>query len=380
MANIHPSRRRKLRTWSHGKSLYGLRGTSSDGQSIELIDLASNDYLGLSRHPNLLEAAEIAIKSDGVGAGGSRFITGSRPIHKELEEALSDWLGYEKVFLFPSGFQANIAAVIALANRNTVVIADKLVHHSLLTAVKTSGAKLYRFKHNDLDHLERRLNLVTKSNSTEKSLVITEGLFSMEGTSPPLEKIAQLCDKKGANLLVDEAHSLGILGNKGKGLCNELSKQATLISGTFGKAFGSGGAFLACNAKLGDYIVQTSGAFRYTTALAPALAASALAALKLIQNNPSWGAELQETSKIWRNNIEKIGWEKPPGFGPILSLEVGSDKRALDLQYRLEEVGLLSIAIRPPTVPEGTSRLRLALKKNLPNETLKNLLKTLAIT
>ncbi len=377
MQNIPPERQRKLRTWTHAKQAYALKGFGKSGEEVILLDLASNDYLGLSKHPKLIEAVNQVIALDGVGAGASRLVTGSRPIHQELERDLASWLGQESVLLFPSGFQANLAGVLALADRSTTVIADRLIHHSLLIGVKASGANLKRFAHNDLDDLERHLKLCNNKNNQRKSLVLTESLFSMEGTSPPLQIMARLCEKHGAQLFVDEAHALGILGSDGRGLCHEISEPITLLSGTFGKAFGSGGAFLASSKRMREHLLQTCGAFRYSTALAPPLAAAALAALHLINENKAWGIELQKRANNWRSRLSQAGWLRPPGHGPILPLVIGTDQQALYYQNKLEKEGLLSIAIRPPTVPEGTSRLRLIIRRDLPDGTLERLLNVL---
>ena len=374
MKAIPSARLRKLRTWKQGEGPAEFKSGENFQQSDVLLDLASNDYLGLTRHPNLREAACSIMERDGVGAGASRFVTGSRLIHKDLEEDLALWLGQESVLLFPSGFQANIAAVVALADRHTTVFADRLIHHSLLMGVKASGAKLKRFAHNDLDDLEIHLKLFRKQTVHQVPLVLTESLFSMEGTSPSLQGMALLCEKYGAKLLVDEAHSLGILGSQGRGLCYGISDQITMVSGTFGKAFGSGGAFLATNKDMKEHLLQTSGAFRYTTALAPPLAAAAMAALQLIKANPDWGFELQNRADNWRSGLVDEGWDRPPGNGPILSFVIGTDEQALTMQKQLEMSGLLSVAIRPPTVPEDTARLRLVLRRDLPNGTLRRLL------
>ena len=377
MEDIPLSRRRVLRTWSCGEGPAELTGEKQAHHSKSLLDLASNDYLGLSRHPSLIKAAQVIMNKDGVGAGASRLVTGSRPIHHKLEEELASWLGQESVLLFPSGFQANIAAVIGLADRSTTVIADRLIHHSLLIGVKASGAKLKRFAHNDLNDLERHLKLLKNKQSKKKPVVLTESLFSMEGTSPPLKAIAILCEQFGAELLVDEAHAIGTMGNKGQGLCHQTSAPITILSGTFGKAFGSGGAFLATSKRMREYLLQTSGAFRYSTALAPPLAGAALAALTLIKSHPEWVLNLQNRSEHWRCQLSSKGWICPSGNGPILPLILGTDQEALFCQNQLEKAGLLSVAIRPPTVPEGTSRLRLVLRRDLPNGTLSKLLNTL---
>ena len=377
MQKIPLHRKRKIRTWVPGNELTIFQELDSKKKSESLIDLASNDYLSLNRHPKLIEAANKTMNTEGLGAGGSRLVTGTRPIHKKLEEALQEWLNQEQVLLFPSGFQANLAAVLALANRHTPVLADRLIHHSLLLGIKASGAKLYRYGHNNLNDLEKYLKLFFNKKNTQSPLVITESLFSMEGTSPNLKKIIHLCKKYKAKLLVDEAHALGVLGPEGRGLCYEISSSVTMISGTFGKAFGSGGAFLACKKSLGEDLIQTCGAFRYTTALAPPLCAASLAALKLIKLHPKWPSELQRDSITWRKELKSQGWEIPYGTGPIIPLLIGTDEKALQYQKILEQKGLLCVAIRPPTVPEGQSRLRIVIRRNLPRETLRILLNTL---
>ena len=377
MPEIPNSRIRKLRTWVPGKRSSELIGVDENQNQITLIDLASNDYLDLARHPLLIEAARQTLETDGVGSGGSRFITGSRNIHQKLETKLAKWLDREIVLLYPSGFQANLAAVLALADRHTPVICDRLIHHSLLVGVKASGAKLIRFKHNNLSELERLLKKSRQSNPQKQPLVITESLFSMEGTTAPIKEISKLCIKYDSKLLIDEAHAFGVMGPEGRGESFELKEPISIISGTFGKAFGSGGAFLATDKVTGENLIQNCGAFRYTTALAPPLCASTLAALNLIENNPSWGSKLKEKSIALRDKLSQIGWQRPFGRGPIISIILGSDELAMDYQKRLEEHGLLTVAIRPPTVPEGKSRLRLVIRRNTPVQAFEKLIEVL---
>ena len=370
LALLPEQRRRGLRSFEPGQAAARLQ---VDG--APLLDLASNDYLGLSSHPAVVAAAQAAAALEGVGAGASRLVSGSRPGHQALERALATWLGRERVLLFPSGFQANLAAVLALADRHSLVLADRLIHHSLLTGVRASGARLQRFAHNDLAQLDSQLQAARQRAPGQRLLVLSESLFSMQGTSVDVAVLTALCAEHGAALLLDEAHALGVLGPGGRGLGHNQPEIA-LISGTFGKAFGGGGAFLAGDALVGEWLLQSSGAFRYTTALAPPLAAGALAALALIQAEPRSEALLQRAAR-WRACLEAAGWPRPPGTGPILPLLVGDDHRALELQQRLEAAGLLSVAIRPPTVPEGTARLRLVLRHDLPAGTLERLLTAL---
>ena len=377
MTAIPNSRIRKLRTWAPGERSSELIGVDENQNQITLIDLASNDYLDLARHPLLIEAARQTLETDGVGSGGSRFITGSRNIHQKLETKIAEWLDREIVLLYPSGFQANLAAVLALTDRHTPVICDRLIHHSLLVGVKASGAKLIRFKHNNLSELDRLLKKSRQINPQNQPLVITESLFSMEGTTAPIKEISKLCIKYDSKLLIDEAHALGIMGPEGRGEAFGLKEAISIISGTFGKAFGSGGAFLATDKTTGENLIQNCGAFRYTTALAPPLCASALAALNLIESNPAWGRELKEKSIAIRDRLSQIGWQRPVGEGPIISLILGSDELAIDFQKRLEAQHLLTVAIRPPTVPEGKSRLRLIIRRNTPIQAFERLIKVL---
>ncbi len=377
MPEIPNSRIRKLRTWAPGKRSSELIGEDQNKNQITLIDLASNDYLDLARHPLLIEAARHTLETDGVGSGGSRFITGSRNIHQKLETKLAEWLDREIVLIYPSGFQANLAAVLALSDRHTPVICDRLIHHSLLVGVKASGAKLFRFKHNNLSELEKLLKKSRQNNPRKQPLVITESLFSMEGTTAPIKEISKLCIQYDSKLLIDEAHAFGVMGSAGRGESFELKEPISIISGTFGKAFGSGGAFLATDKITGKNLIQNCGAFRYTTALAPPLCASALAALNLIKSNPNWGSELKEKSKALRDRLSQVGWQRPAGEGPIISIILGSDRLAMDYQKRLEAQGLLTVAIRPPTVPEGKSRLRLVIRRNTPDQAFERLIEIL---
>ena len=328
----------------------------------------------------MLQAAAAELAASGLGAGASRLVSGSRPVHERLEQELAAWLARHRLLLFPSGFQANLAAVAALADRHTLVLADRLIHHSLLVGVRASGARLQRFGHNNPADLERRLQAARRQDPGRRLLVICESVYSMEGTSAPLAELAELCAHNGAPLLVDEAHALGVLGPGGRGLAHGVEDLA-LVSGTFGKAFGSGGAFLAGDSLVMEWLLQSSGAFRYTTALAPPLAGGALAALHWLQEQERSahppGAALLQRARRWRDALELAGWPRPPGEGPILPLLVGSDQRALELQAQLEAAGLLAVAIRPPTVPEGQARLRLVLRRDLPAGTLPRLLAAL---
>tara|TARA_Y100001968_G_scaffold153759_1_gene140488 strand:+ start:12175 stop:13317 length:1143 start_codon:yes stop_codon:yes gene_type:complete len=371
---IPKNRIRKLRSLSLGDNDHSFEKYNLAGFKEKLIDLCSNDYFGLSRDKNVIEAAYRSSLIEGLGSGSSLFISGSRPIHNNLEKELAKWLNREKVLLFPSGFQANIAAVEALANRNSIVIADKLIHHSLLTGIKASRAKLIRFMHNNLIDLESKLS---KFKHEKSLLVIIESLYSMEGSLAPLNKIIDLCNKYNAKLLVDEAHALGIVGKNGKGLSYLLKDPIQVISGTFGKSFGSGGAFLACDKSICEKIIQTSGPFRYTTALSPSLAAGALFSLQKIKNNKNWGKDLLEFSYKWKKEIMNSTNYQVKGDCHILSIIIGSEEDTIAMQNYLEKNGFLAVAIRPPTVPIGQSRLRITIKRTLTNQILSSFISVL---
>ena len=370
---IPKNRIRKLKTFSLGKKPFELLSLNSHNQ--KLIDLCSNDYFGLSRDKDLIKSAYEISLLEGLGSGSSRFITGSRPIHKLLEAELAAWLNQERVLLFPSGFQANIAAIQALANRNSIVIADKLIHNSLLVGVKAAQSKLVRFSHNNLKDLEDKI--IKFKPAKNSILVVVESLYSMEGSIAPVKEITEICKKNSVDLLVDEAHAIGILGPEGRGLSFNYSKDITMITGTFGKAFGSGGAFIASNSEIGEYLIQTSGAFRYTTALAPSLAAGALEGLKKILKNKEWGNDLLSSAKIWKDEINKNFSFPVQGDSQILSIIVGQEEKAIYLQKYLEKNGFLAIAIRPPTVPVGQSRIRITIRRNLDLNILKSFISVL---
>ena len=367
---IPQNRLRKLRTFGLGKKVFEF----TNDKETNLIDLCSNDYFGLSRDKDIIKAAYETSLSQGLGSGSSRFISGTREVHQLLENELAEWLNQDKVLLFPSGYQANIAAVQALANRKSIVIADKLIHNSLLTGVRASGAKLIRFLHNNPRDL--KLKLSNFSNKAKSILVIVESLYSMEGTLAPLKEIISICQEYKAELLVDEAHALGIVGTDGKGLCNQFPKSVTMISGTLGKSFGSGGAFLACKEVLGEKLIQNSDPFRYTTALSPSLTAGALKALEKIKYS-NWGLELLDLSKKWRDEIIKIGKFKVQGDCHILSIIIGDENETLRFQEYLEKKGFLAIAIRPPTVQIGKSRIRITIRKTFNQEILNKFIEAL---
>ena len=351
----------------------GLRSDAATGQP--LVDFSSNDYLGLA------QAAEGshgpgAVAAGSGGAGASPLVTGLRPVHQQLRQALCAWLGRERVFLFPSGFQANVSLLAAVADRRCLVVADRLCHHSLLLGARSSGAPLQRFAHNDLDDLEQRLATAQQQHPAQRLVVVSESLFSMEGTSPDVADLAGLCGRFGALLVLDEAHALGVLGPLGRGLAWG-QPHVHVVVGTFGKALGSGGAMVAVDGVLGDYLLQFCGGYRYSTALAPALAAATLANLQRLPGLEPERQALLARSRQLRQRLVAMGYPRPPGHGPVVPVLVGDETLAMALQRRLEDAGLLVAAIRPPTVPPGTARLRVVLRHGQPPQAMETLVQTL---
>ena len=370
LQRLPPALRRQERCFA--PCAEGLRADGAKGQP--LVDFSSNDYLGLAQ-TGAGGHGHGGASAVG-GAGASPLITGLRPIHQQLRLALCAWLGRERVFLFPSGFQANVSLLAAVADRHCLVLADRLCHHSLLLGVRAGGATLQRFAHNDLGDLERRLSNGRQKHPGGRLVVVSESLFSMEGTSPDVAGLAGLCGRFGALLVLDEAHALGVLGPLGRGLAWG-QPHVHVVVGTFGKALGSGGAMVAVDGVLGDYMLQFCGGYRYSTALAPDLAAATLANLQRLPSlEPERQALLARAQQL-RQRLVAMGYPRPPGHGPVVPVLVGDENAAMALQWRLEEAGLLVAAIRPPTVPQGAARLRVVLRLGQPPQAMETLVQTL---
>jgi len=340
-----------------GRPLLGTPYLLREGR--RLLNLGSNDYLGLAADPEVISGAEAALREWGGGGTSSRLLTGSFDLHETLEEELARWLGRERTLLFPSGYQANTTILPALVDRSGLILADRLVHHSLLQGALLSRARLLRFNHNDPGHLEGLLNRHA-SGVRGPILIMTESLFSMDGDRAPLSEIASLADRHEALLLVDDAHALGVWGEGGRGL-GHPHPRIDLLLGTFGKAFGGGGAFVATSTLLRDTLIHLCGGVIYTTAPAPSLVGGALAALRRIQGGVPGHASYLERVRRVRERLEALGLGVGRADAQILPIALTGEEASLRLSQVLEERGILAPSIRPPTVPEGSSRLRLSL-------------------
>ena len=341
----------------------------------ELIGFCSNDYLGLANHPEVIAALTEAANRHGVGGGASHLVCGHHQAHEDLEAALAEFTGRDAALLFSTGYMANLGVMAALAGRGDVILQDRLNHASLIDGARLSDARLRRYAHADVEALADHLQA-----SDALALVATDGVFSMDGDTAPLGAMAALCRDRDVPLMVDDAHGLGVLGPEGAGLVAEqgLSQSdVPVLVGTLGKAMGVAGAFVAGSRELIDYLLQTARTGIYTTAMPPALAAATGRALA-ISREESWRRQhLQRLIRWFREEAAQRGFELMPSATPIQPLVLGSAERALAFSQALERRGMLVTAIRPPTVPQGTARLRFTFSATHTENQLRQLLDAL---
>jgi len=326
----------------------------------EVVNFCSNDYLGLAREPRLAEAFARAARELGTGSGASHLVSGHHPAHHALEEALADFTGRERALLFSTGYMANLGLAGALAGRGDTVIEDRLNHASLLDAGLLSGARFTRFPHADVDALSRRLS----RGGTGRTLVLTDGVFSMDGDLAPLPAMAAACRAHGALLAVDDAHGLGVLGPGGGGTVEHLGlgpADVPLLVGTLGKAFGCFGAFVAGGHDWIELLLQRARTYLYTTALPPAVAVATRAAVDLARAEPWRRERLHALVLRFRGRAVAAGLPLAASSTPIQPVLLGDPAAAVAASEALLRRGFLVAAIRPPTVPRGSSRLRVTL-------------------
>ncbi|MGG8024256.1 8-amino-7-oxononanoate synthase [Klebsiella aerogenes] len=339
------------------------------------LNFSSNDYLGLSQHDAIIAAWQQGAERYGVGSGGSGHVSGYSQAHRELEEELADWLGYPRSLLFISGFAANQALIAALAEKDDRIVADRLSHASLLEAASLSPAQLRRFTHNDPQQLAQ---LLAKPLDGQQ-LVVTEGIFSMDGDSAPLADIQAAARSAGALLLVDDAHGIGAIGDEGRGSCHTQAVRPELLVVTFGKAFGVSGAAVLCSESMADYLLQFARHLIYSTAMPPAQAVALSAALRIIRSDEGQQRREFLSARIrqFRAGMGDVSLGLTDSRSAIQPLIVGDNARALALASSLREAGCWAIAIRPPTVPAGGARLRLTLTAAHQAEDIARLLEVL---
>jgi len=326
----------------------------------ELFDFSSNDYLALSDHPKLKEASKRAVDSLGASASASRLLSGDLKIHHQLEDKLAHFKGKESTLVFNSGYQANIGIISALYSKADAVFCDRLSHASIIDGVRLAGAKLFRFGHNDLDQLESLLK--SQSRKFKNCLIVTETVFSMDGDKPPLKELVNIKAKYNCFLMVDEAHATGIFGSNGAGVVEEqgLSDRIELIMGTFSKALGSFGAYLACSEKIKRYLINSCRSFIYSTALPPPIIAANIEALNIVTDEPFRRKTLLANADYFRTQLRRQGCDVK-GASQIVPLIVADTDKATRLSLLLQQSGYWVLPIRPPTVPQGQARLRFSL-------------------
>ncbi|WP_416041617.1 8-amino-7-oxononanoate synthase [Edwardsiella ictaluri] len=321
------------------------------------INFSSNDYLGLSQHPAPIAAWQQGLVRYGSGSGGSAHVTGQTTAHAALERALAEWLGYPRALLFISGFAANQALILALMQRQDRVLADRLSHASLMEAAMLAPSSLRRFQHNQPASLAALLAAPCEG----ETLVVTEGVFSMDGDSAPLAALRAQCDRHGAWLMVDDAHGIGICGRKGRGSCDAQGIRPDLLIVTFGKAFGIGGAALLCGEATAEYLLQFARHLIYSTSMPPAQACALQAALQVVRGADAPRARLAQHVAQLRRGLTGGEFTLAASDSAIQPLIVGDNQAALTLAQRLRQRGLWVCAMRPPTVPPGGARLRITL-------------------
>jgi 8-amino-7-oxononanoate synthase len=347
--------------------LYRQRRTLTSAQASEVavagrhyLNFCSNDYLGLANHPRVKAAFIRAAETYGVGSGASQLITGHQTPHHELEQELADFFGRPRALLFSTGYMANLGTVSALMQRGDGVFEDRLNHASLIDAGLACDAGFKRYAHCDVTALAQQLE---QSPAREK-LVITDGLFSMDGDLAPLPELAELCRQYNAWLMVDDAHGIGVLGQHGRGSLEQLAvdpADVPVLVGTMGKAFGTFGAFVTGSEELIETLIQKARTYIYTTAMPAAVAEASRASLQLIRDGDALRASLLARIHQFREGARHLGLPVLASASPIQPLLVGDSERAMTISEQLQARGLLISAIRPPTVPAGTARLRITL-------------------
>jgi len=356
-------------------SLYRQRKITDGPQQVHLIsngkpvlNFCSNDYLGLANHPDIARELKKGIDDYGVGSGAAHLVSGHSRAHHELEEALAEYTGRSRALLFSTGYMANLGIVNALMDKGDIVFQDKLNHASLIDAALLasafSGSQLKRYPHNDLNSLARQLDKYALSPEKPRKLVMSDAVFSMDGDLAAVAEMSSLCQKHDAWFMLDDAHGFGVLGANGAGIAEEYSldqEQLPIYMATLGKAMGVFGAFVAGSDALIETLIQKARSFIYTTAMPPALAQATLMSLK-ISRAESWRREkLKYLIAQFRSGAEQLGLSLMDSQTAIQPVLVGDNETALRISQTLEQQGILVTAIRPPTVPKGTARLRVTL-------------------
>mgnify|MGYP005833814579 CR=1 FL=1 len=359
------------------KAIEKLDGTHVRVNGRDLIMVGSNNYLGLTTHPKVREAAMKALREYGTSCSGSRFLNGTLELHEKLEAALAEFMGKEAAQVFSTGFQTNQGVIAPLIGRSDTVVIDRLVHASIVDGVRLAFGKVRRFKHNDIESLRRNLEASADSAGI---LVIVDGVYSMEGDLAPLPEIVGACKEFGARIMVDDAHGIGVLGETGRGALEHfgVADDVDLVMGTFSKSFASLGGFVAGDARVISYIKHHSRALIFSAAMPPSALAAVLAALEVIQTEPEIRRRLWENTEFLLRSVQSLGFETGPTQTPIVPIIVGDDIRAALLWKMLFDEGLFTNCVVAPGVPQGQQRIRMCLMATHTREDLEKVVDILA--
>ncbi|GLP99976.1 8-amino-7-oxononanoate synthase [Methylophaga thalassica] len=339
-----------------------------------ILSFCSNDYLGLAAHPAIKQAFKQAVDKEGVGSGAAHLLTGHSFYHQALEEKLADFTGQQRVLLFSTGYMANLGVIDGLLTRGDAVIQDKWNHASLLDGGRLTDADQLRYPHADMSLLHKRLH---NAATAKHRLIVSDGVFSMDGDIAPLPEIMALSEQHRAAVLIDDAHGFGVIGEGGRGTVSHYqiaADKAPIVVGTLGKAIGTGGAFVAADELVIETLIQQARSYVYTTAQPPAIAAATLVSLDLVEKEQWRRDRLQQLIQQFRQGAEQLGLELMPSMTPIQPVIIGDDKQALEIGARLEQQGILVGVIRPPTVPKNTARLRITFSAAHTEEDVERLL------
>ena len=341
------------------------------------LSFCSNNYLGLANNPSVVEAVKDAVEEYGWGAGASRLVSGNMTLHERLENVISRFKGKDTALVFPTGYMANLGAISSLVSKGDLVICDKLNHASIIDGCRLSGADFRVYAHCDMEKLE---NILRKSSRYNRKLIVTDSVFSMDGDLAPLPDIVRIADKYKAMVMVDEAHGTGVFGRNGRGVVEHfnLNNEIDIVMGTLSKAIGSLGGYVTGDNDLINYLRNKARSFMYTTALPPAVCAASIAAINLIKRDPSIRESLWHNVRFINDNLKSLDFNVISSESPIIPILIGDAQKAVDMSKSLYERGILIPAIRPPTVPVNSSRLRMTVMSTHTKEDLEILLEVLS--
>jgi 8-amino-7-oxononanoate synthase len=341
------------------------------------LSFCSNNYLGLANHPSVVKAVKDAVGKYGWGAGASRLVSGNMTLHEKLENEISKFKRKESTIVFPTGYMANIGAISTLVSKGDLVICDKLNHASIIDGCRLSGADFRVYAHCNMEKLE---NILKKSSKYNRKLIVTDSVFSMDGDLAPLPDIVRIATKHKAMVMVDEAHGTGVFGKNGRGVVEHfnLNKEVNIVMGTLSKAIGSLGGYVSGDIVLINYLRNKARPFMYTTALPPAVCAASIAGINLIQEDPSMRESLWYNVRFIKDKLRSLNINMISSESQIIPILIGDAQKAVEISKFLYKRGILIPAIRPPTVPANSSRLRMTVMSSHTQEDLVSLFEVLS--